>query len=453
MSKGAPLASRSQLLQASALAMLAITSASMGCSAVVANPPGEIRCEIQDGADDPCPEGLQCVEGTCQTERVCDALPNELCNGVDDDCDMRVDEGLEVDGDGDGYKACNAREPHLTDCDDNNSGIFPHEPGRDSRGDAPANYEPCNGRDDDCNPLTTETDGCNAGEVCYRPADRPALACYPIADCRTTGGSICGDGTFCGSEGRCLPNRVDMECTPLTRDARCDPGQYCDDEGQCVDTLTVGAACTTSVECATELCFSNEHFGLPGAGGFCGQSCCTTGDCGSGFACFVPGTGARSCYPAGLVTGEPACSHDEDCGSSRCRALSSAAGARSQCTSPGLRLGPGAPCAENSWCASGICFDLECNEVCQTNADCDGGACTYSPLSPTVPHCVPRDLGSGTSTEGCEEGCRDGRCWNDRCADACCTDEQCPAGFRCAVIDYGGPEMRCIPLSVAPNPN
>jgi hypothetical protein len=107
---------------------------------------------------------------------------------------------------------------------------------------------------------------------------------------------------------------------------------------------------------------------------------------------------------------------------------------------------------DNSWCASGVCFDYACAEVCQTNADCgEGAGCAYTSRSPTVPHCVNRDLGPGGTGEGCGSGCRDGLCWNDVCADACCNDDQCAVG-RCLPVDNGGWEMRCVPISVVGSP-
>jgi len=76
----------------------------------------------------------------------------ELCNGIDDDCDTMVDEGVMVvvylDDDGDGFGAGEAVEScasaagyvmNDTDCDDSNAAIHPE-----------ANDE-CDGIDDDCN--------------------------------------------------------------------------------------------------------------------------------------------------------------------------------------------------------------------------------------------------------------------------------------------------------------
>ncbi|HPQ81111.1 MAG TPA: putative metal-binding motif-containing protein, partial [bacterium] len=68
----------------------------------------------------------------------------EVCNGEDDNCDGRIDEGF--DKDGDGYTTCGG------DCDDRNPNVHP---------DA---VERCNGRDDNCNGLVDE--GFNVGAAC-----------------------------------------------------------------------------------------------------------------------------------------------------------------------------------------------------------------------------------------------------------------------------------------------
>jgi hypothetical protein len=76
----------------------------------------------------------------------------EVCNGVDDDCDGQIDEGVSAtffqDADGDGFgnpnvsqQACNAPPGFVAnnqDCNDNNAAIHPGA------------VEVCNGVDDDC---------------------------------------------------------------------------------------------------------------------------------------------------------------------------------------------------------------------------------------------------------------------------------------------------------------
>jgi|GEM_PF-6587983 len=87
----------------------------------------------------------------------------EVCNGIDDDCDGLIDEGVQLifyqDADSDGYgnifvtiQACTAPSGYLNnnmDCDDTNASIHPGA------------TELCNGIDDDCDGIIDE--GCPTG--------------------------------------------------------------------------------------------------------------------------------------------------------------------------------------------------------------------------------------------------------------------------------------------------
>jgi hypothetical protein len=121
-----------------------------------------------DGAIDfACCNGERC--GTDCDDAIASVAPGatEVCNGVDDDCDGSVDEGVlrvffpDVDRDGFGDRratptaACVPTEgfvENALDCDDTNAGA------------APGNLELCNGLDDDCNGVVDD-------------ADRTALTC------------------------------------------------------------------------------------------------------------------------------------------------------------------------------------------------------------------------------------------------------------------------------------
>lgn len=63
---------------------------------------------------------------------------NESCDGVDNDCDGQIDEGLDVDADQDGYSGCPTSTSALQDCDDN------------SAASSPSQIETCDHADNDC---------------------------------------------------------------------------------------------------------------------------------------------------------------------------------------------------------------------------------------------------------------------------------------------------------------
>lgn len=143
------------------------------------------------------PPGAQRCGEDCDDARA-SANPDapEVCNGLDDDCDGSLDEGVTItfyrDADGDSYgdvtvtmEACSPPTGWTIlpgDCNDANPNISPGRP------------ESClvRGADDDC-------DG-NIDEICdCSPAD-PPLACGPGAP--DAGRGVCRDGTqICSSAG------------------------------------------------------------------------------------------------------------------------------------------------------------------------------------------------------------------------------------------------------------
>ena len=144
------------------------------------------------------PEQLVLVDGDCDDANSA-IHPNaaEICNGVDDDCDERVDDEDDdvvgaptwfQDQDEDGYGlqeqvACAQPPGHEAqggDCDDADKGVNPSV------------TEVCNGRDDDCDGEADSDDVCPCPVVRYE--DHVYLFCEQVkswGDAR----SACGQGT------------------------------------------------------------------------------------------------------------------------------------------------------------------------------------------------------------------------------------------------------------------
>jgi len=143
------------------------------CSAATADGSAESWYESAcDGADtDLCNEGVNlCVNGVKECS---DKSSNtqEVCDGMDNDCDGQIDEGVKVtfyadaDGDGSGnpgvtIEACDQPETYVkygADCNDGNAGIHPGV------------IEICDGVDNDCDGLIDEAPAffsCMDGDLC-----------------------------------------------------------------------------------------------------------------------------------------------------------------------------------------------------------------------------------------------------------------------------------------------
>ena len=127
-------------------------------------PGGALTVQVlaEDGDVDFDSDGFTRVEGDCDDNNS-SVNPNaqELCDGVDNNCDGQIDEGLKTtfyeDADGDGYgnpqvttKACSQPSGYVsnnTDCDDTNAAVNPG-----------ATEIKKNGIDDDCNASTPDDD-------------------------------------------------------------------------------------------------------------------------------------------------------------------------------------------------------------------------------------------------------------------------------------------------------
>ena len=158
-----------------------------------------------DADEDGYGRGPSCEGFDCDDENPeLNAGADEVCNGLDDDCDGFFDENTIDAG-----EECVTEFPGecargITSCE---LGFF------DCVSIAPASQEICNGLDDDCDGETDEVDGGEPiSETCY-PAAPETTGVGPC----TTGVRTCSGGVFSQCEGLVLPsiercNGIDDDC-------------------------------------------------------------------------------------------------------------------------------------------------------------------------------------------------------------------------------------------------
>ena len=456
-----------------AIAWLALAALAPACSAIVSSENNAPACEVTPGAPDPCPTGSLCVgdvmagstlRGTCRSGCV-----PEVCDGLDNDCDTKVDEDPTFDADGDTYTWCGSGSRARIDCNDGNPAVHPY----DAVTMMPVDV--CDGIDNDCDGVVDEN-ACPMGQFCST-----AHRCYFPGDCTVPEGAGCGPMLFCD-----LAMMPTARCTIvpttgcLAMPGSCPAGQRCDPAmNRCQPLAPLGALCGTDGDCASGACFEAAALSYTGSasGRVCSAPCCATADCGGG-VCRVTALGGRGCVPA--TTDAPgACGDNRDCAQGICHASA----AVTTGGSPHLRTvcAPGTPqtldhcstslcvfgfcaqcnsgtclsngcaisCTGGAECASGICVSGLCRDPCRTSAECptEQRCGLLSHNSDRIQGCVfrQRGLSSAGSHCGTATDCVDNYCNGaGRCSAVCCTDADCGSDV-CRPVNNGGWEMRCVP--------
>ena len=167
---------------------------------------------------EPCDDGNDVVGDGCSPDCTVDCVPQpEVCDGVDNDCDLEIDEGFDSDGDGVG------------DCVDNCPAA--HNPSQDDRDDDGVG-QIC----DNCwlaNPDQSDIDGDGLGDACE--FDRDEDGCEDIIDPRpdTFSNDFDGDGVGADCD-NCL-GRFNPEQADVDADGVGSPCDEDDDNDGCLD--------------------------------------------------------------------------------------------------------------------------------------------------------------------------------------------------------------------------
>ncbi|MFT7582954.1 MAG: hypothetical protein ACI9MR_004640, partial [Myxococcota bacterium] len=218
--------------------------------------------------------------GTCYGVETCDAnqgwrgcsasVPvEELCNGLDDDCNGLLDDGLPQD------EACQNVVDGVGSCDGVNRCFGPA--GWVCQGPSPE-LEVCDFRDNNCDGSVDEgfaTGGLYDNFDHCGTCNRTCAIGFPNAA-----------STLCQADGETAACVVD----------ECDPGFIKVNNFQCgADVGSLCQACTTDAQCVgtDAACVTLDD------GTFCATACETTDECTTGFVCStIAGVTAKQCVPA-----------------------------------------------------------------------------------------------------------------------------------------------------------
>ncbi len=211
--------------------------------------------EVCNGGDEDCDRRVdEGVENACGA---CGAVPREICNARDDDCDGDTDEGLSCDDCRPAEEVCNQRDDDCDErvdeglecggCEDSHERCDGDDDDCDGRVDEGVQNacggcgavprETCNGDDDDCDGATDE----GVRNACGGCGDVPRETCNGDDD-DCDGDTDEGVSNACGGCGARVPvERCDGEDNDC--DGETDEGELCGDDVCDGEEGCLGLAC------------------------------------------------------------------------------------------------------------------------------------------------------------------------------------------------------------------
>jgi hypothetical protein len=440
-------ASRLRTLLGAALT-LAVLAVAAGCQALVNGDVPQYTCtENVPGA---CPAGSYCKGTGCVP---CE--PRDICgDGYDNDCNGKVDDGDLNDKDKDGFTFCGRIDSSSgrlanVDCDDDDPAVFPGA------------KEVCNGKDDDCDgkvdngvcpdgqTCVPKTGQCiSSTAACTVTNCAPPLVCDPQTQQCVKPNSVVG--TLCASDKECSTG-ICADSSVLTADITgkaggsvctqtCCRSDDCPEQFVCFNPGTGGSYCVkkewigrtgaTGTKKAGEACARGEECRSGECNQRCIDTCCNDGGCAAGTICartFIAGHDAFGCTPpVGTKDVNTSCNANADCKTNYCWDY---AGYGRRCV---------APACTSASCGQVTLYDafgpflvtLVANNARTANGDrlsaCNGAKS------------APGDLPVGKTCTLASE-CRSDRCSTTLggCTDVCCVDADC-----------GDPSWVCRPIAV-----